>query len=336
MKCLREIKNVISAWLKLKYTNISTSAFILFVHNVIGIVLVVDLLWIFCFHTHKNIIIDNNKLYWDNIAIIWGVVAMLITALTFVLSIYLPPVIKEVKDLSAGIKPSCRNRIIHNNKLSVNIFQMIVSIVIIIFLLIVILKFCGIAGTDLSLAITRVIRYSIIAILLWVVSIWALTCIDNDNYTSDCLLLLPIDKKNQTAYFTLIKRQLDKHLSKKEYYRLNDDLIQVVRFITKNIRNDFYSLKDYSIKYFFNSKFNQRQYINCILNTYDNPVRFYYFSRDAITRNDFSYAPNDNITRFQNYMFSVKYRGIQEFYTKIVQRHVELTADNQDRLIDYY
>ena len=261
---------------------------------------------------------------------------MLITAFTFVLSIYLPPIIQEVKDLSAGIKKSCRNKIIRNNILSVNIFQMVISILIIVILILGCLQVSGIIGENISYKITQaVIWYSVTTAFSWVVSIWMLAFIDSDNYTKDCLLILPIDHKNQVSYLTLIKRQLDKHLSKNEYYRFNDDLVQVIKFVSKKNGNNFYYVEDYCIKHFFNSKHNEEQYINYILNTYDNPVRFYYYSRDAFTSSDF-HVPSDNITRFQNYMFSVKYTGIEEFYTQIVKQHVELTVDNQGILIDYY
>ncbi|MBY0245595.1 MAG: hypothetical protein K2Q03_09100 [Sphingobacteriaceae bacterium] len=327
-----EIENKIFSWLKLKLINLSKFNIALLVSNILSL----SLFMLFGLFTHgKNVV--SNDWFWNHIfTVLWALLAILVTALTFVLSIYLPPILKELKDLSIGINKSIRHKLIKNNPISLNIFQMVISIGMIAFL--VLELFClsvTISDKSSPLWITvLVIIYAVITLCFWVMSIWELALIDYDNYINDCLLLLPIDSKNQRSYYTIIERQLHNHLANNDVYRFNDDLIQIAKFIANDKLHKFIYCEDYCIKLFFKSN-NEAQYLKNMKYTYDLSIQRYSFSKEPTTSNDLG-LPEEQITKFQSFLFSSNSTLLRDFLVNVVQTHVELEKSSQYELIDYY
>jgi hypothetical protein len=165
-------------------------------------------------------------------------------------------------------------------------------------------------------------------------SIWELALIDYDNYIHDCLLLLPIDSKNQRSYYTIIERQLHNHLSDSDVYRFNDDLIQIAKFIAKVKSNQFMYCRDLCIDPLFYSH-NETQYLKSMTYTYDISIQRYSYSKEPTTSDDLG-LPEERITTFQGFLFSSKSYILVNFLKNVVQTHVKLEKPSQHELIDYY
>ncbi len=327
-----EIENKNFSWLKLKFSNLSKFNIALLIANVLSVILFCGFLF---YHHGKDTV--NNDWYWNHVfTILWGLLAVLVTALTFVLSIYLPPIIKELKDLSIGINKSIRHKLIKDNPISLNIFQMIISIFLIAFL--VLELFClslilNDKSSQLWITVVVVI-YAVITLCFWVMSIYELALIDYDNYIHDCLLLLPIDSKNQRSYYTIIKRQLHNHLANNDVYRFNDDLIQIAKFIAKNRSQSFMYFEDFCIKPLFYAH-NETQYLKNMTYTYDISIQRYSYSKEPTTSDDLG-LPEERITTFQSFLFSSNSILLRNFIINVVQTYVELEKSSQHELIDYY
>ena len=298
---LKNKSNLLANWLRLKFINLSKFNIALLVANLFGIFLFFGFLF---YHHGKNIV--NNEWYWDHIfTVLWALLAMLVTALTFVLSIYLPPTIKELKDLSVGIDKSIRHKLIKNNPISLNIFQMVMSIIIMAFLVLELFCLSAMISDKSQLGIIIIVLiYSVITLCFWVMSIYELALIDYDNYIHDCLLLLPIDSKNQRSYYTIIERQLHKHLANNDVYRFNDDLIQIAKFIPKVKSDQFKFCRDLCIDPLFYSH-NEIQYLKSITYTYDIDTQDYSYSKEPTTSDDKGF-PEERITTFQRFLFFSK------------------------------
>lgn len=327
-----KIKQNIVSWLKLKLSNLSKFNIALLAANLLGVILFFGLL----FYPHSKDAV-NNDWFWNHIfTVLWALLAILVTALTFVLSIYLPLILKELKDLSIGINKSIRHKLIKNNPISLNIFQMVISIGIIAFL--VLELFCLsllISGKVSPLFITiLVIIYAVITLCFWVMSIYELALINYDNYVNDCLLLLPIDPKNQRSYYTIIERQLHKHLANNDVYRFNDDLIQIAKFIVKRTSNQFMYCRDLCIDPLFYSN-DEIQYLKSITYTYDIDTQGYSYSKEPTISDDRGF-PEERITTFQGFLFSSKSYILDNFLENVVQTHVKLEKSSQHELINYY
>ena len=332
-----EIENKIFSWLKLKLINLSKFNIALLVSNILSL----SLFMLFGLFTHGKNVVSNdcvsNDWFWNHIfTVLWALLAILVTALTFVLSIYLPPILKELKDLSIGINKSIRHKLIKNNPISLNVFQMVISIGIMDFL--VLELFCLsllISGKISPLLITiLVIIYAVITLCFWVMSIYELALIDYDNYVNDCLLLLPIDSKNQRSYYTIIERQLHKHLANNDVYRFNDDLIQIAKFIAKVMPKQFQYCRDLCIDPLFYGH-NEVQYLKSITYTYDIDTQDYSYSEKPTTSDDLG-LPEECISTFQSFLFSSKSHILFNFLKNVVQTHVKLKKSFQHELVNYY
>lgn len=327
-----EIENKIFSWLKLKFSNLGKFNQALLAANFFGASLFFGFLF---YHHGKNIV--NNDWYWNHVfTVLWPLLAILVTALTFVLSIYLPPILKELKDLSVGINKSIRHKLIKNNPISLNIFQMVMSTFYAAFLaldlFLLSLFLCN--ESSITWITILVIAYAVSTLCVWVTLIWELALIDYDNYIHDCLLLLPIDSKNQRSYYTIIERQLHKHLANNDVYRFNDDLIQIAKFIAKVKPDQFKFCRDLCIDPLFYSH-NEIQYLKSITYTYDIDTQDYSYSKEPTTSDDKGF-PEERITTFQSFLFFSKLHMLSNFLEKKVQTHVELEKSSQHELIDYY
>lgn len=327
-----EIENKIFGWLKLKLNNLSKFNIALLAANVLGVISFFG----FLFYPHGKDVV-NNDWFWNHVfTVLWGLLAILVTALTFVLSIYLPPILKELKDLSIGINKSIRHKLIKKNPISLNVFQMVLSIIFIAFL--VLELFClsaMISDKSSPLWITvLVIIYAVVTLCFWVMYIYKLALIDYDNYVNDCLLLLPLDSKNQRSYYTIIERQLHKHLANNDVYRFNDDLIQIAKFIAKVKPKQFQYCRDLCIDPLFYGH-NEVQYLKSITYTYDISIQRYSYSKEPTTSADLN-LPEDSIVTLQDFLFSSKSIILTNFLINVATTHVELAESYQHELIDYY
>lgn len=327
-----EIEQKIFSWFKLKFSNLSKFNIALLVANIMGVIL----LFGFLFYPHSKDAV-NNDWFWNHVfTVLWGLLAILVTALTFVLSIYLPPILKELKDLSIGINKSIRHKLIKNNSISLNILQMVISIGMITSLVLELFFLSSMISDESSpIRITiLVIIYAVITLCFWVMSIYELALIDYDNYVNDCLLLLPLDSKNQRSYYTIIERQLHKHLANNDVYRFNDDLIQIAKFIAKVNQVQFEYCRDLCIDPLFYGH-NESQYLKSITYTYDIDIQSYSYSKEPTTSDDLG-LPEERIDSFQKFLFSSKSHILGQFLINVVQTHVKLEKSTQHGLINYY
>lgn len=321
-----EIKNKIFSCLKLKFYNLSKFNTMLLIVNFVGALLFLG----FMLYPHGNKDV-NNDWYWNHIfTVLWPLLAILVTALTFVLSIYLSPILKELNDLSIGFNKSIKQNLIKNNSISLNIFQMIVSIFYVAFLaldlFLLSLFLCD--KSSITWITILVIAYAVFTLCVWITLIWELILIDYDNYTQDCLLLLPTDYKNQHAYYTVIERQLRKHLANNDIYRFNNDLILLTKFIAKNSEQKSMfgnNIEKFCIKPLFNFD-NEAQYLKSISYSYSEASNF----------SDNLGAPEKDIATFQNFLFSSNSIMIKEFLVNVCRAHTKLDESKQNKLVGYY
>lgn len=291
---------------------------------------------------HSDKVVDN-AIFWNKIIPLFSMVlGIQFTVITFVLSIYFPPIIKDLKDLSIGVNKSVVNELIKLNEISQKIYLMSTSIVINvgIFLgLYLLTLFRKMSDSDNFIIFLALICYVSSVFWLLINEIWQLAKTNgDDNYVQDCLSLASIDKDNQDGYFKIISRCISKYLKNHnelddvDTYRLNRDLIQVIKFI--NETKNYTYCDQYCIRKFL-STHDQRQYLYFIISSYDNPVRYYDFTGENIEHSFFN-VPIDNIEKFQNYMFATDSPILPKFVDDILGCHKNLDDNEQLALIDYY
>lgn len=212
---------------------------------------------------------------------------------------------------------------------------MVMSIIIMAFLVLELFCLSAMISDKSQLGIIIIVLiYSVITLCFWVMSIYELALIDYDNYVHDCLLLLRIDLKNQRSYYTIIERQLHKHLTNNDVYRFNNDLIQIAKFIAKVKSSQFMYCRDLCIDPLFYGH-NEVQYLKSITYTYDIDTQGYSYSKEPTTSDDKGF-PEERITTFQGFLFSSKSHILGDFLVNVVETHVELEESSQHELINYY
>jgi hypothetical protein len=298
----------------------------------IAIMIIISLFGYFIYYPLGSFNANSNWFFEKRFFDIFSwVVGIQITSLIFVLSVYLPKIQKEVNKFSIGIVDEVRSKLIKQNPITIIIYQMMN--------LVIITMFTGVNVFIFSYFVNYRIRFLFIIFIglitlltIFMAIILRVILIKYDNYVYDSISLLPTDEKNQNCYFTVIKRQLDNQLSSNDTFSLNRDLIQVATFIDKYTQFTYF---DQKCVLSFLQVYDIKQYINFVLETYENNVLRYSYSVNTITNKSFN-IPEDNIDKFQNYMFTNNSRVLQRFLIEIVKNHETIQSEAQNLLIDYY
>lgn len=280
--------------------------------------------------TRKVLEVDN-KFSKDISDSFWQLLAILFTGLTIVFSIYYPPIIKDIQHLSVGFNQKLRRRLIGVNAVSSVIKQMVLSMVFMA-LVLFILYLVKIPDNYQKPSFILSKFLIIFSIIIWVLEIYNLAKSDYTNYTLDSLLVLSTDLENQRGYYSVINRQLYAHLKNGDWYNYNNELINITDFINKPNQCEY--CYDFCIRSFVINS-DEEDYINFIIYTHENSVKWYYFNRQI--NQDFFRIPATNIDRFQNYAFATNFSYLEKFITLVVIRHAEdLSSEGQEILIEYY